>query len=159
MSGESFPILASIFADAIKELPLSTVHAKAAELRNSIAHLRRSNDELKSFVAESCESESDKTELEGYIAENRGVISSMEERIALLKAEVEGRGQLWIEPDTGTRDATDADHESSTAVNGARNDGADVEGSGGASQGTQASDSNQQARDTTQGREEDGVYL
>lgn len=90
------------FADAIKELPLSALFAKASEIRNSIAHLHRSNDEMKAFVAESCESEEDKREIEGYVSENEGVLARFTERIALLKAEVERRGQQWIEVSNGT---------------------------------------------------------
>ncbi|KAJ5698438.1 hypothetical protein N7462_000443 [Penicillium macrosclerotiorum] len=97
MSAESLPINPTAFAEAIKELTLSTVYAKVAELRNSIAHLQRSNVELRIFLLESQDSEEDKKELEGYITENEGVMKSMEERLALLKTEVENRGQQWIE--------------------------------------------------------------
>ncbi|PLB44037.1 hypothetical protein P170DRAFT_480980 [Aspergillus steynii IBT 23096] len=97
MSAESAPITPSMFAEAIQELSLSVLYAKVSELRNSVAHLQRSNDELKTFVLESCDSADEKRELESYIAENEGVMTSMTERIALLKAEVERRGQQWIE--------------------------------------------------------------
>ncbi|KAL2802799.1 hypothetical protein BJX63DRAFT_98196 [Aspergillus granulosus] len=141
MSSESLPITPAAFAEAIKELTLPVLYAKVAELRNSIAHLQRSNTELRTFIAESCESEADKRELEGYIAENEGVKESMDERIALCKAEVEQRGQAWIELDeiigeegktegggqeqersaeTGSTSATQA----SPAVNGTGNPGA-----------------------------------
>lgn len=102
MTDQQDPITASIFADAIKELPLSAIYIKVSELRNSIAHLHRSNDEMKAFITESCENDEDKRELETYISENEGVHVSMLERIALLKAEVEGRGQQWIEVANGT---------------------------------------------------------
>ncbi|KAJ6103145.1 hypothetical protein N7486_005572 [Penicillium sp. IBT 16267x] len=85
------------FAEAIADLPLGAVYSKVSELRNSIAHLRRSNDELRLFLAESQDSEEEKKELEGYVLENEGVITSMNERISLLKVEVERRGQTWIE--------------------------------------------------------------
>ncbi|KAH8425717.1 uncharacterized protein LDX57_003464 [Aspergillus melleus] len=97
MSAESIPITPAMFAEAIQELSLSILYAKASELRNSIAHLQRSNAELETFVQESCDSAEDKRELESYITENKGVMTSMTERIALLKAEVERRGQQWIE--------------------------------------------------------------
>ncbi|KAB8229302.1 hypothetical protein ETB97_009141 [Aspergillus alliaceus] len=97
MSTESLPITLAAFAEAIKELPLSTVYAKASELRNSIAHLRRSNEELRAFVNESCDTEGEARELETYITENEQVMGSMNERISLLKSEIEGRGQQWIE--------------------------------------------------------------
>ncbi|RDW76241.1 uncharacterized protein DSM5745_06233 [Aspergillus mulundensis] len=99
MSSETLPISPAAFAEAIKELTLPVLYTKVAELQNSIAHLRRSNQELRLFITESCESEADKHELEGYIAENEGVERSMNERIHLCKAEVEGRGQIWIDLD------------------------------------------------------------
>lgn len=97
MSIETLPITPSAFAEAIKELALPVLYAKVAELRNSITHLQRSNRELQAFITESCESEADKQEIKGYVAENELVHESMNERIRLCKAEVEGRGQRWIE--------------------------------------------------------------
>jgi hypothetical protein len=99
MSTESLPITPGAFAEAIKELPLAVLYSKVSELTNSIAHLHRSNAELRAFLAESNDSEEDKKELEGYVTENEGVAVSMNERISLLKTEVENRGQPWIELD------------------------------------------------------------
>ncbi|PTU22411.1 hypothetical protein P175DRAFT_0412228, partial [Aspergillus ochraceoroseus IBT 24754] len=99
MSAESLPINPSAFAEAIKELSLPSIYAKASELKNSIVHLQRSNTELQTFVSESCETETEKQELQGYIAENEGVVEAMNARIQLLKTEVENRGQRWIELD------------------------------------------------------------
>ncbi|KAL3480129.1 hypothetical protein BJX99DRAFT_255003 [Aspergillus californicus] len=99
MSSESLPITPAAFAEAIKELTLPTLYAKVAELRNSAAHLQRSNQELQFFISESCSNEADKHELEEYIAENDVVMESMTARIQLCKAEVEARGQQWIELD------------------------------------------------------------
>jgi hypothetical protein len=50
MSSEVTPISPARFAEALKDLPLSTLHLKAAELRNSIAHLDYSNEQLKPFA-------------------------------------------------------------------------------------------------------------
>ncbi|OQE38011.1 hypothetical protein PENCOP_c009G06415 [Penicillium coprophilum] len=97
MSTESLPITPGAFAEAIKELPLAVLYSKVSELTNSIAHLHRSNAELRAFLAESNDSEEDKKEIEGYVTENEGVAVSMNERISLLKTEVENRGQPWIE--------------------------------------------------------------
>ena len=100
MSSENLSINPAVFAEAIQELPLSAVYGKVAELRNSIAHLHRSNTELLLFIADLPRSENDdeeKKELEGYIAENEGVIASMNERLSLLKTELENRAQPWIE--------------------------------------------------------------
>lgn len=106
MSSETLPITPVAFAEAIKELSLPVLYAKVAELRNSIAHLQRSNQELRLFIRESCEGDSDKHELDGYIAENEVVKESMNERIRLCKAEVEGRGNAWIELDPEANEAT-----------------------------------------------------
>lgn len=148
MSAEALPISTAAFTEAIKELPLAVVYAKASELQNSIAHLQRSNHELKTFVAESADTQQEKQELENYIAENEGVISSMSERIGLLKAEVEGRGQKWIELDELAPDVkTDA-----PGGNGAAN--------GHGSSAPQGSSSSAgRPGDAQDGEGEDGVYL
>ncbi|KAJ6004126.1 hypothetical protein N7499_000194 [Penicillium canescens] len=99
MSTESLPITPGAFAEAIKELPLALLYSKVSELTNSITHLHRSNAELRAFLLESCDSEEEKKELETYIKENEDVAVSMNERIALLKTEVENRGLPWIELD------------------------------------------------------------
>lgn len=124
MSAESTPITLAAFVEAIKELPLSSVYAKASELSNSISHLRRSNQELRVFMNESCDTEAEKRELENYITENEEVIRSMHERNLLLKSEIEGRGQRWIEMGDTTPDArADENHQPSASepvTNGAQ---------------------------------------
>ncbi|KAJ5131753.1 hypothetical protein N7448_005911 [Penicillium atrosanguineum] len=97
MSSESLPINPAAFAEAIKELPLSAVHSKLLELRNSIAHLHRSNAEMRLFLAESEETEEEKKELQSYVEENEGVVVSMSVRTELLKTELENRGKPWVE--------------------------------------------------------------
>ncbi|KAI2005321.1 hypothetical protein LOY97_000243 [Ophidiomyces ophidiicola] len=99
MSAESLPISPVAFAAAIKDLTIPSLYAKVSELRNSITHLERSIVALKEYV----ESLSDGDEVcEDAITENETVIQRMLERIDLVKAEVETRGQQWIELD-GTR--------------------------------------------------------
>lgn len=117
MSTESFPITPAAFAEAIKELPLAVLYAKVSELTNSIAHLRRSNTELRTYLTETNDSDQDKKEIEQYVTENEEVAVSMSERISLLKTEVENRGEPWIEleelkkvdEDTPNGDASNAD--------------------------------------------------
>ncbi|KAJ5761926.1 uncharacterized protein N7511_005308 [Penicillium nucicola] len=106
MSTESLPITPGAFTEAVKELPLAVLYAKVSELTNSITHLHRSNAELRAFLLESCDSEEDKKELETYVKENENVAVSMNERISLLKTEVENRGQPWIELDQLKTDPT-----------------------------------------------------
>lgn len=91
MSSTALPIPPQRFAEAIKELPLANLHFKAAEIRNSIAHLVSSNQQLQPVADEG---DSDCAEA---IQENLVVIERMEERISLLKGEVEGRGFKWGE--------------------------------------------------------------
>ncbi|GIJ84104.1 hypothetical protein Asppvi_002940 [Aspergillus pseudoviridinutans] len=152
MPEESRPITLEAFAEAIKELPLSAVYAKVSEIRNSIAHLRRSNSELRAFIDESCESESDKRELEGYIAENEGVIANMNERIGLLKTEIEHRGELWIEEKVVAETKMDGDEASASLsshpVNGTVED-----------ERPRAHLDATRSPEDTQANEEEGVYL
>lgn len=91
MSSTATPIPPQRFAEAIKELPLANLHLKAAEIRNSIAHLVSSNQQLQQFA-----DEGDPECVEAF-QENLVVIQRMEERISLLKGEVEKRGFKWGE--------------------------------------------------------------
>ncbi|MCJ1372278.1 hypothetical protein MMC20_003501 [Loxospora ochrophaea] len=116
------PISPARFAAALTALPLSSLHAKAAELRNSIAHLQQSNQELQEYA-----NDGDEVCAEA-IRENEEVVERMSERIELLKEEVEGRGFMW---EGGTKedgneeralDGTDRDG-SFRATNGDNEDG------------------------------------
>lgn len=89
MSSTSTPIPLNQFAEAIRALPLSNLHLKAAELQNSIAHLESSIQQLKQPADDGDQICSD------AIKENLEVIGRMRERILLLKQEVEQRGFLW----------------------------------------------------------------
>ncbi|CAL5873505.1 uncharacterized protein PFLUO_LOCUS7785 [Penicillium psychrofluorescens] len=109
MATQSIPISPSAFAAALEELPLSALYAKVSELRNSMAHLHRSNAELRAFLAETQDPEEEKEELAGYVAENEVVVASMNVRIALLKTEVERRGQVWVETEVKEREDGDGD--------------------------------------------------
>jgi hypothetical protein len=89
MSTEARPISPTRFREAIQDLPLGNLHAKAAELRNSIDHLKRSNDDLAEFP--------DDPDCKEAVTENLEVIQRMADRILLLKQEVERRGMRWAE--------------------------------------------------------------
>lgn len=91
MSSNATPISPARFAAALPSLPLPNLHFKAAELRNSIAHLEYSNLQLRSLAEEG------DRDCREAVEENRETIMRMEERIKLLKAEVEGRGFRWGE--------------------------------------------------------------
>ncbi|KAK2760912.1 hypothetical protein FQN54_002154 [Arachnomyces sp. PD_36] len=92
MSASSVPINPTAFAEALTSLPLGSLYAKGAEIQNSIAHLQRSNEELQQFIQET---EGGDKDCEDAVKENEVVIGRMEERIELLKTEIEGRGQTW----------------------------------------------------------------
>lgn len=123
MSADTLPISPSRFAAALEDLPVSTLHLKVLELRNSIAHLDYSNEQLRPFAegtastaspqpqsqqtsqsqsasettAQTPSFEPDQDCLDA-IRENEQVIERMQERIRLIRAEVEGRrGLSWTE--------------------------------------------------------------
>ena len=95
MSANAEPITAARFAAALIELPLSSLFAKGAEIRNSMAHLERSNEELKNYADEGDRDCADALE------ENVAVIAKMDMRLELLKIEVENRGFNWNEAGNG----------------------------------------------------------
>lgn len=84
MSAEAAPISPARFAKALEDLPVSALHGKASELRNSIAHLQDSNTQMEDYLREN---EADRDIYEA-IMENRVVIERMEHRIELIKKEV-----------------------------------------------------------------------
>jgi hypothetical protein len=112
MSSEALPVTRAAFAEAITELPLSSLYAKVSELRNSIAHLTLSNEEIRRYIIESEEGPDspDNKLLESYVVENEEVMQTMAARIGLLKAEVEARGQQWLEEALVDGDAEDSAH-------------------------------------------------
>jgi hypothetical protein len=79
MSSDARPITPAAFAEALKALPLSSVYAKALEIHNSVAHLERSNAELKQFIDETPGGGGDK-DCEDAIAENLEVIKNRGEK-------------------------------------------------------------------------------
>ncbi|CAL3968858.1 unnamed protein product [Diplocarpon coronariae] len=99
MPSDTTPISTARFAKALKSLPLSTLHLKAMELRNSIAHLDYSNEQLRPFAAgtEPSQNGTPDPDCADAIRENEIVIARQMERIELLRKEVEGRGNSWTE--------------------------------------------------------------
>jgi hypothetical protein len=98
MSSEASPITPARFAKALEDLSIGSLHAKVAEIRNSIAHLEASNKELEHFAREN-----DDRDCYEYLLENRQVIKSMEERIELIKKEiVEARGMPFAPQEAKT---------------------------------------------------------
>lgn len=107
MSSEARPISPSSFARALEDLPAENIYSKAFEINNSIAHLAQSNKLLQEYSDSIKNDQSldpntraggDKDCLDA-IKENEIVIERQQERVRLLKAEVERRGQRWHEVD------------------------------------------------------------
>jgi len=103
MSSDAFPISAGRFAEALQDLSLSSLHLKVLEIRNSIAHLDYSNEQLRPF-AEGTEATLDAAgqgepdqDCVDAIKENELVIGRMQDRIRLIRVEVEARGGSWTE--------------------------------------------------------------
>lgn len=105
MSAGTRPISPSRFIEAIKDLPIENIYAKAHEIENSVAHLERSNAQLQEYsdsikndtsLEENVRAEGDKDCLDA-IRENNIVISRQLDRVDLLKQEVERRGARWHE--------------------------------------------------------------
>lgn len=148
MSADALPITSARFSKALEDLPISSLHAKVNELRNSISHLQKSNKELEEYVRQ----EDDKECYEALV-ENREVIRRMEERIELVKKEIiENRG-LPFEPEQKPREEAvrengnvEADTEMRDLASDERNH---------AAAGTQ---SHQNGLARTE-QEEDGVFL
>ncbi|RYP02637.1 hypothetical protein DL765_010710 [Monosporascus sp. GIB2] len=114
MSADSQPISPARFAEALKDLPASSLALKVLELRNSIAFLDYSNAELKPFaegavtaldVDSNSQQQQQQQQQVGQpdqdcidaIAENEVVIARMQERIELVRVEVQSRGLDWRE--------------------------------------------------------------
>lgn len=110
MSADTRPIAPARFAGALKDLSVGMLHLKVLEIRNSIAHLQYSNDQLRPFAEGSAVPLSSPSSSEpaaasaapdqdcvDAIRENEEVIERMAERIALVRAEVEERGVSWTE--------------------------------------------------------------
>ncbi|KND94888.1 hypothetical protein TOPH_00167 [Tolypocladium ophioglossoides CBS 100239] len=127
MSADTRPIAPSRFAAALKDLSIGMLHLKVLEIRNSIAHLQYSNDQLKPFAegsATAVDSPSSSNAAEpdrdcvDAIRENEQVIDRMAERIALVRAEVEDRGMSWAEFQSNDEAAEAARKEEAERVNG-----------------------------------------
>ncbi|KAL7961592.1 hypothetical protein V8C34DRAFT_302043 [Trichoderma compactum] len=101
MSADTTPISPARFASAIKDLSLGMLHLKVLEIRNSIAHLQYSNDQLKPFADGTSAALGDPAAPDqdciDAIKENEVVIDRMAERLAIIRADVEDRGVNWTE--------------------------------------------------------------
>ncbi|KAF1841021.1 uncharacterized protein K460DRAFT_197150 [Cucurbitaria berberidis CBS 394.84] len=84
MSAEALPITPARFAQALDDLPISSLYGKYAELTNQIQHLESSNQQLEDFAREN-----DDRDCYEALLENRQVMKRFQERIELIKKEVQ----------------------------------------------------------------------
>lgn len=98
MSAQARPISPTRFSAALQDLPLSNLYGKVSELRNQLVHLDYSNQEMKAFADGTAPglTEPDKDCI-AAIEENEVVIERIIERLGLLRAEIEGRGNSWLD--------------------------------------------------------------
>ncbi|CAK7565616.1 MAG: hypothetical protein SEPTF4163_003538 [Sporothrix epigloea] len=108
MSSEALPISPARFAEAIKELSLSTLHLKVLEIRNDVAHLDYSNEQLLPYAkgtaavlgaatADSSNEVAPDQDCIDAIEENLAVIERKLKQLQLVRDEVENRGVSWTE--------------------------------------------------------------
>ncbi|KAM3434264.1 hypothetical protein NHJ13734_006055 [Beauveria thailandica] len=95
-SADTTPISAERFAAALPALSLPLLALKVLEIRNSIAHLQYSNDQLRPFAAADGNDGGADPVCVDAIRENEAVVERMAQRIALIRIEVEDvRGVSW----------------------------------------------------------------
>ncbi|KAK9387589.1 hypothetical protein V1515DRAFT_63534 [Lipomyces mesembrius] len=81
-----------VFAMAIAQLPLETLHNELARIENSIDHLQRSNREIEQYIVET-QDDKEKNEMHGVIIENEDVIIGQKLRIQMIKSEISRRSR------------------------------------------------------------------
>ena len=133
-SDAATPIDPVRFTLAIHDLPIDALHSKAAEIRNSISHLRHSNAQMLPFADEGDQ------DCKEAMFENLTVIGRMNVRLSLLRQEVEMRGLPW----SAEGEEGESEHEKTVdglpngVVGIATNGVAESRGSNGAAQGESA---------------------
>jgi hypothetical protein len=105
MSSETLPISPARFAEAIKDLSLASLHLKVLEIRNDVAHLDYSNEQLLPYAkgtvaalgAAAGEAPTPDQDCIDAIKENIVVIERKLNQLRLVRTEVENRGVSWTE--------------------------------------------------------------
>ncbi|KAK9381490.1 uncharacterized protein V2V93DRAFT_380149 [Kockiozyma suomiensis] len=83
-----------VFAAAIAQLPIESLHAERARLENSIEHLVKSNTEIHKYIeAEETETKEEKIEMAEVITENEEVITKQKLQIEMVKSEIVKRSR------------------------------------------------------------------
>lgn len=115
MSHEAHPISPARFASALEDLPLANLYSKVSEIRNSIAHLQRSNQELQAYSDSQPGGDADCLDA---VRENEVVMERMRERVELVKREVERRGGRWHEANAEVDGVDGQENDGTVAASG-----------------------------------------
>lgn len=145
----TLPISAADFALAIADLPLDSLHAKAAEIENSMRHLHSSNAQMLPFADDGDQ------DCKDAMFENLQVIGRMKERMELLRAEVERRGMRWsgvvVEEEEGEDNNDDGDARANGVLNGDGVAAANGHGSASQMRDAESADNGAEVRDEVPG--------
>ncbi|RDA91734.1 hypothetical protein CP533_4751 [Ophiocordyceps camponoti-saundersi (nom. inval.)] len=110
MSADTTPIPPARFAAALQDLSPGMLRLKLLEIRNSVAHLQYSNDQLKPFA----DAEPPDEDCVEALRENEIVIDRMAQRVALVRAEVDRRGLSWSDFNVDDPPPVQAEEDAST---------------------------------------------
>lgn len=154
MSAGSTPITPARFATALNDLPISSLYAKHAELTNNINHLESSNKQLEDFARNN-----DDRDCYEALLENRQVMKNFNERMELIRKEVEEvRGLPWRPQNEGEV----RKEEGSIGLNGTvpiQNGAAISPSTSAASTAPLVAQGQTNGNSTQAGEHEEGVYL
>ncbi|KAI5206635.1 hypothetical protein E4T42_04461 [Aureobasidium subglaciale] len=153
MSHEALPIDRVRFAEALESLPIDALHSKVAELRNNMDHLRFSNEQMVPFADEGDQ------DCKDAMYENLIVINRMNERIEMIRAEVEKRGMRWSEAEVEDRQTSEAMVNGYTTTNTSQTQSSQAQSGRLTDEQLRAQLEARLAQDTQHDQEEEGLHL
>ncbi|KAI5274213.1 hypothetical protein E4T47_02682 [Aureobasidium subglaciale] len=153
MSHEALPIDRVRFAEALESLPIDALHSKVAELRNNMDHLRFSNEQMVPFA------EDGDQDCKDAMYENLIVINRMNERIEMIRAEVEKRGMRWSEAEVEDRQTSEAMVNGYTTTNTSQTQSSQAQSGRLTDEQLRAQLEARLAQDTQDDQEEEGLHL
>ncbi|KAI5244466.1 hypothetical protein E4T43_03814 [Aureobasidium subglaciale] len=153
MSHEALPIDRVRFAEALESLPIDALHSKVAELRNNMDHLRFSNEQMVPFADDGDQ------DCKDAMYENLIVINRMNERIEMIRAEVEKRGMRWSEAEVEDRQTSEAMVNGYTTTNTSQTQSSQAQSGRLTDEQLRAQLEARLAQDTQDDQEEEGLYL
>ncbi|KAI5205322.1 hypothetical protein E4T39_03114 [Aureobasidium subglaciale] len=153
MSHEALPIDRARFAEALESLPIDALHSKVAELRNNMNHLRFSNEQMVPFADEGDQ------DCKDAMYENLIVINRMNERIEMIRAEVEKRGMRWSEAEVEDRQNSEAMVNGHATTNTSQTQSSQAQSGRLTDEQLRAQLESRLAQDTQDEQEEEGLHL